>query len=259
MTFTKLLNAQFTSKEELSIAFIPAFVLFWVLYVFEGFEIDQGLSSTGHGFLSRSLLFFFLNVVWYGVSEKVANRRKRKSKYQKIWQSILQIFIGAHLTFLLFNYFWNFTEWSWQAYFLLMAEYGSVMILPIVGIRLVFDFSGKKTTQSSHQLLKLSSTSQNQSLSLRSSNLLALKAEGNYVKVYYKAEETVKTLLLRNTLKNLEKQLTSSPNILRSHRSYLVNKEAVKSIVKKASQCELDLGFELEIPVSASFLKSFES
>lgn len=91
-------------------------------------------------------------------------------------------------------------------------------------------------------------------------NLLLIKAEDNYVQVFYTTGNDLKKLLIRNSIKNLAVQLEGL-GFVRTHRSYVVN--AAKVILfKKNSRgyytflAGLD---KMEVPVSASYLQAFSN
>jgi hypothetical protein len=93
-------------------------------------------------------------------------------------------------------------------------------------------------------------------LTLKSVNILYLESSDNYVVVNYLDNEKQKKYLVRNNLKNLEKNLKDYP-IFRCHRSYSVNIRNVKMIRKVRSGYELvmAIGNEESIPVSKSYEK----
>ena len=93
-------------------------------------------------------------------------------------------------------------------------------------------------------------------LTLKSVNILYLESSDNYVVVNYLDNEKQKKYLVRNNLKNLEKNLKDYP-IFRCHRSYSVNIRNVKMIRKVKSGYELVIstGNEECIPVSKSYEK----
>lgn len=93
-------------------------------------------------------------------------------------------------------------------------------------------------------------------ISLKPSDLLYLQGSDNYVTLYYtKADKSAK-FLLRNSLKRIETDLEGQ-NIIRCHRSFMVNIDRVK-LVKKDKDgllLELDTPESIEIPVSKTYMK----
>jgi hypothetical protein len=93
-------------------------------------------------------------------------------------------------------------------------------------------------------------------LSITKENLLYIEAADNYVEIWYLKKDTPTKLMVRNSLKNIEKHL-SHTNVIRSHRSYIVNLEAVKVIRRQKDGIYMEFGVELvpDIPVSERYNK----
>lgn len=93
-------------------------------------------------------------------------------------------------------------------------------------------------------------------LSVKKENLLYLESSDNYVNIYYQHKEKISKFLLRNTMKKME-ELFQNSEIIRCHRSYMVNFDKVKIIRKdkEGLQLELDLQSALDIPVSRSYIE----
>ncbi len=88
-------------------------------------------------------------------------------------------------------------------------------------------------------------------------DLLYLEATDNYVTIYYIDSGKIMKYLIRNSLKNLEPKLQPK-NIMRSHRSYMVNFENVKIMRKDKSglYLELDSDQKISLPVSKTYVAS---
>ncbi len=94
-------------------------------------------------------------------------------------------------------------------------------------------------------------------ISISSENILYIESSDNYVIIHYENLGKHKKYLLRNTLKNIENELSKS-SILRCHRSYLVNFSRVKVLrrTKEGLVLELDADNLPELPVSKSYQAS---
>ena len=75
------------------------------------------------------------------------------------------------------------------------------------------------------------------------SELLYIKAEGNYVEIYLQSRKVV----VRNTLEAILQEINNDL-IVRIHRSFAVNTQKIK----KKSSSEIDLG-EVQLPISRSY------
>jgi len=92
-------------------------------------------------------------------------------------------------------------------------------------------------------------------LSIKKDDFLYCRGSDNYVTIFYSDRGKQSKFMIRNTLKNVEKQLSGFP-VVRTHRSYIVNLEKVKLIekTKEGMMIKLDTEQIIEIPVSRTYL-----
>lgn len=97
-------------------------------------------------------------------------------------------------------------------------------------------------------------------LSVHPAKLLMIKAEDNYVQVFYRNGAAISKELVRVPLKKMELQLTAN-GFARAHRSYLVNLSKVVLFKKNSKGCLLHIeGMEdTPVPVSGTYLPVFQS
>lgn len=97
-------------------------------------------------------------------------------------------------------------------------------------------------------------------LSVHPAKLLMIKAEDNYVQVFYRNGATVSKELVRVPLKKMETQLTAN-GFARAHRSYLVNLSKVVLFKKNSKGYFLQVeGMEdTPVPISGTYLPVFQS
>ena len=91
-------------------------------------------------------------------------------------------------------------------------------------------------------------------LSVKRSELLYLESADNYVCIWYLSKGQLTKFLLRNSLKAMEESFADT-NVLRCHRSYMVNFEQVKVIRREKEGIFLELGIERvpDIPISKTY------
>ena len=91
--------------------------------------------------------------------------------------------------------------------------------------------------------------------SVKKENLLYLESSENYVNICYLSKGKISKYLLRDTLKKMEENF-SGTEIVRCHRSYMVNFEKVKVIRKDKDglKLELDSPSAIDIPVSKTYV-----
>lgn len=113
------------------------------------------------------------------------------------------------------------------------------------------------TPQSSRHIL-IGTT--NEKLSLQISDILYIESVGNYVKVYQIHDGKVQTNMLRSTSKQIEKDLSPYPTIVRCHRAFLVNLQQVEQIISRSGNVQLLIKHCHEfIPVSRSNMTQVKS
>ena len=79
-------------------------------------------------------------------------------------------------------------------------------------------------------------------------------ADGNYTTVFYWRDGQVQKRLLRLSLKNVAQQLADFEDIIRCHRSYVVNKRQIEDISGNARSLNLRMADgTASIPVSRTF------
>jgi hypothetical protein len=89
------------------------------------------------------------------------------------------------------------------------------------------------------------------------SDILYLKADDNYVQVFFINGEKIEKRLIRNRLKAIEEQLENSP-LIRIHRSFMINQNKIRYIDQSRGKITISL-FNLPaqvFPVSPSYRSS---
>lgn len=90
-------------------------------------------------------------------------------------------------------------------------------------------------------------------------DLLYLEAFGNYVKVFYRWEKTIKQKMLRATIKQMEDQLQDYPSVIRCHRAFLVNISLITGVKGNSQGYRLSFKYsDQEIPVSRAYTKQLK-
>jgi len=93
--------------------------------------------------------------------------------------------------------------------------------------------------------------------SVKKENILYIESSGNYVSICYENKGKVSKYLLRSTMKKMEEKFEGT-DVIRCHRSFMVNFEKVKVIRKEEDG--LKLGFDntavADIPVSKTYVEN---
>ncbi|MFW6369811.1 MAG: LytR/AlgR family response regulator transcription factor, partial [Bacteroidota bacterium] len=107
----------------------------------------------------------------------------------------------------------------------------------------------------SNQTVEFLSDSGRENLKLLISEVMFIQSANNYVEIFYKEGDKVKSSLIRNTLKNIETQLRAYTNFVRCHRICIVNVFFVEQLHHKYHKYWLTLKeYPEEVPVSRQYL-----
>lgn len=108
--------------------------------------------------------------------------------------------------------------------------------------------------ENSNKHITISSSNDNEELNLNAEDLVYITSADNYIEVYYSpnsGSDEIVMKLLRNTLKNTEDNLSGFQNIIRCHKSYIVNLDYVNNVTGNAQGYKLHLSnSDKLIPVS---------
>ena len=108
----------------------------------------------------------------------------------------------------------------------------------------------QKNTQSHYSF---QSENNSDRIEIEIAHLICIKAEGNYCEFYTLQGGELKKELLRITLKSVEQKLENEGDIIRCHRSYLVNLRKVSKVSGTARNISLHFdNVEFTVPVSRS-------
>lgn len=91
-------------------------------------------------------------------------------------------------------------------------------------------------------------------LSIRREHLVLVESADNYVCVYYLNNQSLKKMMIRNTLRRVAEQLEGT-NIVRCHRSYVVNFSLVAALRKEKEGVFVEFGIEgvPNVPISRTY------
>lgn len=134
---------------------------------------------------------------------------------------------------------YSFSKFTFQVYYPIFF-----ILLPII----VFGrwFLTKKAATANVDEVILKGENRYDFLKVKTADLVCVSSADNYVEVTYISNKSLKKKLLRNTLKSVELE---HPNLLRTHRSHLINPIHLKEW-KDSNTIMLN---EIEIPVSKNY------
>ena len=94
-------------------------------------------------------------------------------------------------------------------------------------------------------------------LSVHREHLLVIESADNYVCVWYMNGDAIRKMMVRTTLKQVAEQLAES-NILRCHRSYIINLDRVRVLRREKEGIFVEFGIEglPDIPISKTYAEN---
>jgi len=258
-----------SSNSKIFVSLFFGFFIFTFLYIFRPF----GISNNNEYALLISLGFGFITLLIVGVNQLIISlffphffdpdQSKIKHNYiVSIWSLLsISIFNWLYSKYILQDMIHQYSLWD----FILITF--AVGIIPIFVSIVIFEKKLSKANQTLAEdtnsiilqrksgpvsdFITLQSELKSENLSLSISDLIAIKAEGNYCEIYYFKQGKFTPQLMRISLKSLEKILEVYPQFMRCHRSYLVNLKLVSKVSGSARNISLHIdNVDFSIPVS---------
>lgn len=243
--------------------FATFFIVFYKPFNIQEFEYDSTLGRFltvwSGGILGAAIL---------GISQFFL-RSKAKLETFNLGQFLLwSIFEFAIICICIFLIFRQSTEPFLDEFLLTLKHTISIGFLPYFLACLLI--AVKKLSDRSKQELKTLDINSEQHLfkdengkvmlAIKPSQILLLKSENNYTSVFYLQNDKMERMLIRTNLKKLEGELDYT-NLMRIHRSYMVNLKNISSVQRKKGSYEILLNRlpELPIKVSETYKPTFES
>jgi|GEM_PF-262242 len=244
------------------------------LFIFQPFgfsklsTIDKLYIYGGYGVIS--MLALFINFVFFYFLEQILDSKKWEvTRYFLFIISI--VFVISFLDWYYTGYFTN--EDSAVSFFEILTVVFSLTIFPVFIILLFIEkFILKKHTRiaevlSHHlknieqplkdNLITIKSDKTKEKIDLLESELEFIKAKGNYSEIHYIKNSVAKKKMMLVSLKIVEEQINSVENIVRCHKSYMVNLRKIVKISGNSQGYKLHFeGINTSIPVSRNFPKS---
>jgi LytTr DNA-binding domain len=111
--------------------------------------------------------------------------------------------------------------------------------------------------QIQEDLIQISSQLKKEELSFYPGEFIYAESDGNYVVFYLNRNNQVKKEIIRNSINNIEQQLSVIPYFLRVHRAFIVNLKKVRSKQGNTLGYLIKLETEFKIPVSRQNTRVF--
>ncbi|MDP2335910.1 MAG: LytTR family DNA-binding domain-containing protein [Bacteroidota bacterium] len=270
----KLTQFIYSFKDDLRLLLSISFSVFLFILFFQPFPLEKFDFNNRLLFVAglAAIVFLFMVFVRFFV-------QWLKQKYeQSTPESGLSSFIGGFIILALcsvsFAFYMRYVG-SVSISFFIMLKVVLICLAPPVAlwqndtfkelkeqnIRLLQEreiIPGKVDKQEDDYLTKsieIISENSGEHLNLLISNIAFIKSADNYVEIVFKEGLVFRKKLMRNTLKNMEQQLSPYSNFTRCHRICIVNTHYIEELSRNYSNHWLTLkGFDERIPVSIQYV-----
>jgi hypothetical protein len=109
------------------------------------------------------------------------------------------------------------------------------------------------------EIIRIGSQLKKEEIRFYPDQFIYAESDGNYVVFYLSRENGIKKEIIRNSISNIEKQLSAVPWFFRTHRAFIVNLKKVKSRQGNMLGYQLRLTeTDFVIPVSRSNIRNFD-
>jgi hypothetical protein len=264
-------------ERSLKIILVNGFFISFFLAFFEPFGLSSFQNKyriyieIGYGVVTIvTLLVFHLGFPLF------FRKKFSASKWTVIKQIVWQIgvlFCIGFANFLYSSFFFHFSNnldafFHFQLYTLSVGTIPLVVITVLIQNRLLAEnlkianeynnsFAVKINRPFGKEKVCLLAENSKDKLEVNSSDLIYITSTGNYIHVFYQKQNELKSILLRNTLKQIEDQLKDNHFRIKCHRAFIVNKNKIIRVKGNSQGLRLVLdGTDEEIPVSRNLSKS---
>lgn len=255
----------------LKLSFFFGVFIFLFLWVFEPFQmqtLDDRFIWVAAGFGLVSFIGIFVFNLSASLLFKEYYNEEKWTLGKELLQTFLNLMLIGFLNFLFYGYFVT-RQFSFNSYLWFQFSTITVGILPstffiilkerIKRIRYESDAEDisvklqqaeEENKKDSIDIVIISSQNVSEHFSADAHNILYVRSIDNYVKIFY-VEETVRHVVIRTPLKNVESELKPFPSFIRCHRSYIANLDNVYKVSGNAQGYKLHIkNVDELVPVS---------
>jgi len=195
-----------------------------------------------------------------------------------LWKEIVHILVLLLLitigNLLYSKIFFSFVPLSFLGFIVMFFLVATIGVIPIsFGVMSNYIYQLKKYNQTivvqhaqvvpieekkAEPLLKLTGENEKDIIEMKAENLFYIESSDNYSTVFFEKNKALHKELLRSSLTRLESQIEAE-NIVRCHRSYVVNLDKVEKVTGNAQGYKLHLReTEFVVPVARKYSEIVE-
>lgn len=186
-------------------------------------------------------------------------------KNNAIWKRSNEIFVlalfviisifGLRLFYLHFIVEWHPNAYTFWYHLKSIIFPAMLTILPIIVIGR-FAFGKYKEKKLEEQKIEIQGEGNYESLRLQLNELICIRSSDNYIEVFYLNGTHLKKTLIRNKLSVIDE---SFPELLRTHRSFIINPFHFQTWKTEKGKHFLALAYDIEVPISKTYLENVKT
>ena len=267
-------------KERLLICFLFGLFVFLFLSIFQPFELNNLptnllLITFGYGAICFAIMALLNIGVFFSFPNYFSTNSWTTGK-EILWVTINVFIIGFGNY--IFSLLVNVTSFSWWnsvlfiSYTLLVGVFPLTVLILLNQVRLQSKFEKqsqhlneeikKKQIKYADQSIpsKISVPNEREDFELIVDAFLYAKSDDNYVNIYYLNNTSISRKMIRITLKKMDSLFVEHKDILKCHKSYIVNLKHVHRVSGNAQGYKLHIrNKDIIVPVSRALNKIIRS
>ncbi|MFS4455625.1 LytR/AlgR family response regulator transcription factor [Maribacter sp. 2304DJ31-5] len=257
-----------TAKNKLLLVACIAIYSLFFLSLYNPFNLDNWAKQYYHEFIFYGSMVLLLSQF---VLRYAFNFKEFKVYSLLLW-CLFEIALVSFGYYFMYSPIMETPGEKLYEYFDAYSKISLILIIPYIVFFWYFSFRHKllaykeiehhtvgTSTNEGHKLMILKGENDKITMAIEYRQLLYVKSSGNYLDIYYLHGEKLSKELVRMSLKEMG-TLIRDTDIIRIHRSYIINKKHISSFkrTRKGYMVNLNHITTDELPVSSSYKNSFE-
>lgn len=281
----KTLNSPYpfyeNQKQALTISVFAGIFIAIFCYIFKPFELDEMsvIHQLGYGVIAFSVSFLFSIILPLIFKKQLTNKGWTIYK-EFIWILSIMLCLGIvtyfYSAYILFNTF----RISLPKFLLTIFNTTVTAVIPTASILLyknlytykkivkevekidarVIEQTGEYPFYINKGRIRVYSENKKEFIDIYINEFLYLISSGNYIELYFEKDKTIQKKLIRNNISKAVEWFENIPDVMRCHRSYIVNLKKVKNISGNLQGYQFYFKNTSDIiPVSRSYTKKIKN
>jgi small-conductance mechanosensitive channel len=260
-------------KQNTILIFVISLVLFLLVFLLQPFDITVLTRKEKYLLLGGLIVVTFLALsINLLLIPALASHRKPFNKWNVLKEILWNIWIMFTIMTGYFLYFGMTGYFSFS-----FVVFLKVLFISAIPVSILIPYNRNRLLRSHLQsaielnrylekkahprqeIVHLRSEYEKDDLSVEVERLLYIRSAGNYIEVYWQGEDTVRSRMVRCTMKYAEEAFRDHPYIFKCHRTFIVNIHQVRRVEGSSQGYTLYVGNEHEkVLVSRNYISGFK-